>query len=165
MFGLPRLHIGLLVGVAVANLAVWLAPDASTFPGGDASSTSVDASTVPASPSVSMPAAGASAAAAFTTSLYQREVRFPDVDIKRGARWQAARVQSGDNLPGLFARRGVRRADISALIEHPNFKDQMRRIRTGALIEYQLDESGSLRTVRYPLNSLETYVFARAGDG
>jgi hypothetical protein len=37
MFGLPRLHIGLLVGVAVANLAVWLAPDASTFPGGDAS--------------------------------------------------------------------------------------------------------------------------------
>ncbi len=173
MFGLPRLHLGLLVGVAAANLAVWLAPDASTFPG-SSGPVSAASSEYASMSSAQIPAVGQQGTAdvrlpevieaSVSTSLYQREVRFTDVPIKRGARWQAAQVQSGDNLPGLFARRGVRRADISALVEHPEFKDQMRRIRTGALIEYQVDETGALRTVRYPLNSLETYVFARAAD-
>lgn len=166
MFGLPRLHIGLLVAVVTVNMAVWLAPDASTSPS-EPRETSAAAA---ASGAVVTTADGTSAgvvpvAETLLPSIYQRDVRFTDVTIQRGARWQAARVNSGDNLPSLFTRRGIRRDDIARLIEHPDFKDQLRRIRTGATIEYQVDEAGNLRVVRYPLNSLETYVFARNGGG
>lgn len=151
MFGLSRFHLGLLVAVAGANLLVWFVPSSAT-----ASSDSVEV----AQP---LPVEAQSASHA-PLSVYQREVRFADVEIRRGVRWQSARVGSGDTLSAVFARRGIRKADIAELANRDSFQAQVGKLRAGTVIDYQVDERGALQVVRYPINALETFVFSRAGD-
>ena len=161
MQSLPRLHVRLMCAICGINVIALLLLQLPMFgdSGGNDESQQLAVSdaiphTDPVSADQSRP----------TLHLLQKDTRFPEVEIRRGMRWQAARIGFGDNIRSLFARRGIKRSDISMLGAVPEFQKQEEQIRTGALVEYQIDQAGLLRTVRYSVNTLESNVFTREGS-
>ena len=163
MHSLPRLHLRLMYAICGFNLVALVLLELPIF--GDsniqtdnASVSIADRAQSPETPEDNqLPAQSA-------LGVLQKDSRFPEVQIRRGVRWQAARIGFGDTIPSLLARRGIKRSEIAALDAVPEFQQQEDRIRTGALVEYQIDDAGMLRTVRYPLSDLESNVFARDGS-
>ena len=163
MHSLPRLHLRLMYAICGINLIALVLLQLPIF--GDSSSRTTNSSISTVTGPTQPEAADRELPAALPAMhLLQKDTRFPEVQIRRGVRWQAARVGFGDTIPSLFARRGIKRSDIAALDAVPEFQEQEERIRTGALVEYQIDDLGMLRTVRYPVSELESNVFTRDGS-
>ncbi|MCY3885003.1 MAG: peptidoglycan DD-metalloendopeptidase family protein [Gammaproteobacteria bacterium] len=74
------------------------------------------------------------------------------------------KVKSGDTLSAIFDRSSIDREDLAAVREAspPHWKSMS--LHAGRLLEYRLDESGSLEFFEYSPEDLVAYSFTRTGD-
>ncbi len=80
--------------------------------------------------------------------------------------WQSEQVRPGDSLARIFQRRGLRPAELHAILESGSEARRLTRIHPGETLKYRTDEDGRLLAVRYEFSRLEAMEASRAdADG
>lgn len=68
---------------------------------------------------------------------------------RKGDSWQVVNVRSGETASEIFDQLQIPQADLARLLKYPGVNMEMRRLRPGAEIAFDLPPGGPLRGFRY----------------
>ncbi len=68
---------------------------------------------------------------------------------RKGDSWQVVNVRAGETASAIFEQLQIPKADLARLLKYPGVNMEMRRLRPGAEISFDLPPGGKLRGFRY----------------
>jgi murein DD-endopeptidase MepM/ murein hydrolase activator NlpD len=78
--------------------------------------------------------------------------------------WQLVTVESGQTLGQIFEQLGLPASDMHRLLEQPDARQALVRLRPGAVIGFDIPADGQLRALRYDRDDTHRVELALAGD-
>lgn len=78
--------------------------------------------------------------------------------------WEAVKVKSGQTLDGIFRQQGYSISLLHQILALDSETRGLTRIRPGDVFDFQRDEEGSFRQMRYALDEARYLVVAKEGD-
>ncbi len=90
----------------------------------------------------------------------------PDADLaseSANEAWTRLTIKSGDNLSRIFKRRGLRAADLQAIVDIGGEVSVLKRILPGRTLELRVNANGELTGLRYARSRMETLTVLKQG--
>lgn len=78
--------------------------------------------------------------------------------------WQMVTVESGQTLGQMFEQLGLAASDMHRLLEQPDARQALTRLRPGAVIGFDIPADGQLRALRYDRDDTHRVELALVGD-
>lgn len=82
----------------------------------------------------------------------------------RGPRWQTVEVRPGQTMGGIFADLQLPSTVLHQLLQHPQAKDSLTRIRVGSRFDFDITEDGAFRALRFERGDAERVVLRIQDD-
>ncbi|MGY0504746.1 peptidoglycan DD-metalloendopeptidase family protein [Luteimonas sp. e5] len=73
----------------------------------------------------------------------------PAADSRKGDSWHIINVREGETASAIFEQLEIPKADLARLLKYPGVNMEMRRLRPGAELAFDLPPGGALRAFRY----------------
>ena len=158
MLSLPRLKFGLLLLLAGINGGAWLLHPPATSAASPSLTQQQKAvsSTIPSALIAPPPGPGGS-------QVFEHAAPHPELTISRGPQWRSTHVNDGESLAAVFKREGIAPKELAYIVQTDHGR-ALAKVRSGATLQYQIDNERHLTLLRYPQSRLQTLLFTRAAS-
>ena len=85
-------------------------------------------------------------------------------ETSKGPRWQTVVVQAGQTMGGIFSSLNLPSTVLHRLLQHPEAKDSLTRIRVGSRFDFDIAEDGAFRALRFERGDAERVVLRIEDD-